>query len=51
VISRMVEAYGPGLRARRLAALDMPVPAAGPLETAVLPGEEDIVKAAMAMMD
>jgi len=51
VISRMVEAYGPGLRARRLAALDMPVPAAGPLEAAVLPDEGDIVKAAMAMMD
>lgn len=51
VVSQMVEVYGPGLRARRLAALDMPVPAAGPLEAAVLPDEGDIVKATMAMMD
>ena len=50
VVSQMVEAYGPGLRARRLAALDMPIPAAGPLEAVVLPDESGIVKAAMAMM-
>jgi pyruvate/2-oxoglutarate/acetoin dehydrogenase E1 component len=40
-----------GLRAARVGALAMPVPAAGPLEEAVLPGVDDIVKAAAALMN
>ncbi len=47
VLARASEAIGPGLRgARRLAALDLPIPASGPLEQAVLPGVDAILQAA-----
>lgn len=49
VLARAAET--PGLRltaARRLAAADLPVPASGPLEAAVLPGVEPIMAAALA---
>jgi pyruvate/2-oxoglutarate/acetoin dehydrogenase E1 component len=51
VTAQAVESHVPGLFARRLAALDMPIPAAGPLEEAVLPGEEDIVETVMEMIN
>ncbi len=51
VTAQAVESHVPGLYARRLAALDMPIPAAGPLEEAVLPGEEDIVETVMEMIN
>jgi pyruvate/2-oxoglutarate/acetoin dehydrogenase E1 component len=46
VVARAVEAHGPGLQAKRLAARDMPIPASGPLEKSVIPDVEDIIKAA-----
>lgn len=50
VLARAVEALGPELRcARRLAARDLPIPASGPLEKAVLPGVEDIMHTARAL--
>ncbi len=49
VCSLASEAFGPGLHVRRLAARDMPIPAAGPLETAVLPDVDDIVEVAKIM--
>jgi pyruvate/2-oxoglutarate/acetoin dehydrogenase E1 component len=51
VLAQASEAIGPGLRnARRLAALDLPVPASGPLEQAVLPGVDAILQAALEML-
>jgi 2-oxoisovalerate dehydrogenase E1 component len=48
VLARAWEAMGPGLlSARRLAAMDLPIPASGPLEQAVLPGIEAILQAAL----
>ncbi len=47
VVARMVESLGPGLRVRRVAADETPVPAAGPLESAMLPQVTDIVTAAI----
>jgi pyruvate/2-oxoglutarate/acetoin dehydrogenase E1 component len=48
MLARAVESLGPELRcARRLAALDLPIPASGPLEAAVLPGVDEIVQAAL----
>jgi pyruvate/2-oxoglutarate/acetoin dehydrogenase E1 component len=48
VLARACEALGPELRsARRLAALDLPVPASGALEKAVLPGVDAILQAAL----
>jgi len=45
VVARAAEALGPRLKAaRRLAAQDLPVPASGPLEAAVLPGVDEIVR-------
>ena len=47
VLARLAETPRFGLRtARRLAAADLPVPASGPLEEAVLPGVEQIIAAA-----
>ena len=46
VVAHAVEAHGPGLQAKRLAARDMPIPASGPLEKSVIPDVEDIIKAA-----
>lgn len=50
VVAEAVECLPRPLRAARLAALDMPVPAAGPLEAAMLPQVEDIVAAAQRLM-
>lgn len=46
VLARSLEALAGRVRARRLAAADLPVPASGPLEAAVLPGLAEIVEAA-----
>jgi pyruvate/2-oxoglutarate/acetoin dehydrogenase E1 component len=46
ILARAVETLGPRLQvAHRLATHDLPVPASGPLEAAVLPGLEQIVEA------
>jgi pyruvate/2-oxoglutarate/acetoin dehydrogenase E1 component len=51
VLAQVAEAMGPNLRvAGRVGALDLPVPASGPLEKAVLPGVAEIVAQAMAVM-
>jgi pyruvate/2-oxoglutarate/acetoin dehydrogenase E1 component len=51
VVARAAEAIGPKLRqAHRLAALDLPVPASGPLEKAVLPDVDRIVQSAKMMV-
>jgi pyruvate/2-oxoglutarate/acetoin dehydrogenase E1 component len=45
VIAQAAEVFGPRLRAaRRVAALDLPVPASGPLEQATLPSTERILE-------
>ncbi len=49
VLARAVEAHGPRLQARRVAARDMPIPASGPLEKSVIPNVDDIIKAAREM--
>jgi pyruvate/2-oxoglutarate/acetoin dehydrogenase E1 component len=51
ILARSLETYAPRLKAaRRLAARDLPIPASGPLEAAVLPGVPDIVQAARMMV-
>ncbi len=51
VIALAAQALGPRLQsAGRLAARDLPVPASGPLEAAVLPGLDDIVQFAQKMV-
>jgi acetoin:2,6-dichlorophenolindophenol oxidoreductase subunit beta len=50
VVASGLEAHGPGLRAGRIASLDLPIPAARTLETAVLPGVESIVASALALL-
>jgi pyruvate/2-oxoglutarate/acetoin dehydrogenase E1 component len=47
VAARSLEFLGKDLRLRRVAAREMPVPAAGPLEAAVLPQLDDLVNAAV----
>lgn len=48
VVARAAEKLGPRLHAsRRLAAQDLPVPASGPLEAAVLPGVDEIISVAL----
>jgi pyruvate/2-oxoglutarate/acetoin dehydrogenase E1 component len=50
IVARAVEALGPGLKAAgRLGARDLPVPASGALEKAVLPDVDEIVQAARKM--
>lgn len=49
VAARSVEAVGGDLRLRRVAAREMPVPAAGALEAAMLPQVDDLVSAAIAL--
>ncbi len=44
------EHAGTGLRGGRVGAMAMPVPAAGPLEETVLPGVDDVVEAAIALV-
>ncbi len=51
VLARAAEQLGPALgTSRRLAALDLPVPASGPLEQQVLPGVDQIVQMASQML-
>ena len=50
VVASGLEAHGPGLRAARIASLDLPIPAARTLEAAVLPGVESIVASALALL-
>lgn len=51
VVARSTEALGPRLKAaRRLAARNLPVPASGPLEAAVLPGVDEIVRTGVEMV-
>jgi pyruvate/2-oxoglutarate/acetoin dehydrogenase E1 component len=50
IVAGLHEAAIPGLETRRLGAKDMPVPAAAPLEEAVLPGVEDIQRAVLEMV-
>lgn len=48
LIAQASQALGPQLNAvRRVAALDLPVPASGPLESAMLPDVEDVIRATM----
>lgn len=50
VVARASEALGPALKAvRRVAARDLPIPASGIMEEAVLPGVDDIVAAARSL--
>jgi pyruvate/2-oxoglutarate/acetoin dehydrogenase E1 component len=45
IVARVAQALGSGLHtAHRLAAKDLPVPASGPLESAVLPGVDSLVE-------
>lgn len=51
VLAQMATAFGPRLQAaRRLAALDAPIPASGPLEAEALPDSAGIVQAAKRMV-
>ncbi len=51
ILAQAAENLGPRLKcAGRLAAQDLPVPASGPLEAAVLPGVEDILHKAQIMV-
>jgi pyruvate/2-oxoglutarate/acetoin dehydrogenase E1 component len=51
IIARTAEYLGPGLRsAKRVAALDLPIPTSGPLEASVLPGVEAIIQQAKKMV-
>jgi pyruvate/2-oxoglutarate/acetoin dehydrogenase E1 component len=50
VVARAIEANGSGLRIRRLAAQDMPIPASKPLEQAVLPDIEEVIQKAIDMV-
>lgn len=50
IVAQASEVMGGRLQAiRRLAGRDLPIPASGPLEAAVLPGVEEIIKAAMTL--
>lgn len=52
VIARTAEAVGPRLKtARRVAARETSIPASGPLEAAVLPGEKDIYETARLLVE
>ena len=51
LVAVALEQLGPGLRAGRVGAREMPVPAAGPLEQAVLPSVDDIVQGGVALME
>lgn len=50
VLASAMEAPGAGFRAGRVAALDLPIPAARPLEDAVLPSVEKTIAAALALL-
>jgi pyruvate/2-oxoglutarate/acetoin dehydrogenase E1 component len=48
VLARTAEALGARLTAaRRLAALDLPIPSSGPLEQIVLPGVEQVIESCL----
>lgn len=51
VLAQAAEYLGPGLTsAKRVAAKDLPIPASGPLETAVLPSIEELLQMARKMV-
>lgn len=50
VLAAAAERAPAALKVGRVAALDLPIPAAGPLEEAVLPSIEDIITAALALV-
>jgi pyruvate/2-oxoglutarate/acetoin dehydrogenase E1 component len=50
VVAAASEGHGGRLAAARIGAADLPVPSAGPLEAAVLPSEQDIVVATLALV-
>lgn len=50
VVARATEALG-GIRARRVAALDLPIANARPLEEQILPSEQTVVQAALALLE
>jgi len=51
VLARCAESLGPRLiKSYRLAARDLPIPASGALEEIILPGEEDLLRAAKMMV-
>jgi pyruvate/2-oxoglutarate/acetoin dehydrogenase E1 component len=50
VAARIVEALGAGTRFRRVAARNLPIPAAPSLEAAILPQVEDILQSALALV-
>lgn len=49
IVARCSERFG-SLKSRRIASLDMPIPAAGTLESAVLPGVDDVMRAVLEMV-
>jgi len=52
VIARINEAHGQELKvAHRIAALNLPIPASGQLEAAVLPGVEDIIQRSLGLIE
>jgi pyruvate/2-oxoglutarate/acetoin dehydrogenase E1 component len=50
VAAQILESLGPTTNFRRVAAQNLPVPAAANLESAVLPNVEDIIQAALALL-
>lgn len=50
IVAAAAERKGGGLLAARVAARDLPIPAAGPLESAVLPSVDDVIDASLALV-
>ncbi len=48
--ARVVESL-PAVRARRVAALDVPIANSKPLEDAILPSPDDIIRAALELLE
>lgn len=51
IVAQVSEKLGPSVQTSRIAALDMPVPSAGTLETIVLPNTDRIVREALEFAD
>jgi len=51
VVSGLVEELGPAFQARRVSARPLPIPASLPLEQAILPQVEDLVRAGLSLGD
>lgn len=47
ILAKTLETIGPSLQARRLAALDMPIAASGPLEDTILPNIDAIIRSCL----